>query len=128
MPRSLAPLTLAVLAAIALGACGDTDDESSNATPDAGDGGAQLEVVAEDIAFGDDSYEATAGAVDVRYVNDGAIPHTLLIEDVDGFKLAVDGSGDEDTGTVELEAGTYTLYCDIPGHREAGMEATLDVG
>ncbi len=28
----------------------------------------------------------------------------------------------------QLPAGTYTIYCDITGHRAAGMEATLTVG
>ena len=27
--------------------------------------------------------------------------------------------------TYDLPAGTYSLICDIPGHKEAGMTATL---
>ena len=86
-----------------------------------------LVVVAEDIAFGETAYSAAAGAVPVTYRNDGSIRHTLVIEDVDGFKLEVASTDDVDEGTVELDSGEYTLFCDVPGHRSAGMEATLRI-
>jgi uncharacterized cupredoxin-like copper-binding protein len=60
-------------------------------------------------------------------VDDGSLTHTLLIKDKNGFKLQVSGRGDTKTGTVNLPAGSYTLYCDIPGHEQAGMKATLTV-
>lgn len=84
-----------------------------------------LTVIAEDIDFPHDEYRVEAGEVDVVYENEGRIVHTLVIDGVDGFKLAVNSKGDVDEGSVEVEPGEYDLYCDIPGHRRAGMEATL---
>lgn len=126
----------ALLLALPLTGCGGDDDSdagattSTTSTTDGAGGGApsRLEVDAKDsLKFDADEYEAKAGDIEFLYKNDGNIVHTLLIEDVDGFKLTVSGRGDEDDGSVELEAGTYTLYCDIAGHRDGGMEATLEV-
>src|SRR3546814_8789429 len=86
-----------------------------------------VEVVAEDIKFAESGLEAAAGEVEFTYTNDGVIGHTLLIDGVDDFKLEVEANGDVDEGTVTLDAGSYTVYCDIAGHREAGMETTLEV-
>ncbi len=67
------------------------------------------------------------GPVTFTYVNEGAQAHDLLIDGVGGFKLEVVAKGDTDTGNVDLKPGRYTLYCDVPGHRLAGMESTLVV-
>jgi len=32
------------------------------------------------------------------------------------------------TFTVDLEAGTYQLVCNLPGHYEAGMHTVFTVG
>jgi uncharacterized cupredoxin-like copper-binding protein len=43
-----------------------------------------------------------------------------------GFKLEA-GSGKSDELKADLKPGEYTFFCDIPGHREGGMEGTLTV-
>ena len=35
--------------------------------------------------------------------------------------------GGTKTFAVTLTAGTYTYYCSVPGHRQAGMQGTLTV-
>lgn len=114
-------LTIAALAAIGAGltGCGG-DDGASGCTP-----GPELTVVAEDaLRFGADAYEADAGCLEITYENAGSIAHTLLIKNVKGFKLSV---GSTDVGTVQLEPGAYTLFCDVAGHEAAGMKAALTV-
>ena len=130
---AMAPVTVA---ALLLAACGDDSDDDGvalgGASPDPGPGaGTSLTVEAHDIDFDRDAYRIAAGPVDVEYVQEGALPHSLLIEasdggDVDRVELEV-GEVDADSGTVDLPAGDYVIYCDVPGHRDAGMEAELHV-
>lgn len=126
--RVLIPgLALTIVATLA--ACGGDDDDTATTTSGAGPA-AELVVEARDIAFGEKAYEATAGSdgqVSVEYVNKGQINHTLLVEGLDGVKLEVVKKGERATGSAVLAPGEYTIYCDVPGHRAAGMEATLTV-
>jgi uncharacterized cupredoxin-like copper-binding protein len=48
---------------------------------------------------------------------------------VDGAEGVSDTIQDGGTATltVDLPAGTYEYYCDVPGHRQAGMIGTLTV-
>ena len=80
------------------------------------------------LAFDKDSLDAKAGKVTIDFDNPSAIPHNVVIEE-DGKELAgfEPISEGEESETAELEAGTYTFYCSVPGHRQAGMEGTLTV-
>ncbi|MDP6867002.1 MAG: hypothetical protein QF844_00735, partial [Acidimicrobiales bacterium] len=65
------------------------------------------------------------GDIVINYVLSGFQEHTLVVEGhEDELVLRVENGG-TDSGTITLEAGRYILYCDIPGHREGGMEARL---
>lgn len=67
-----------------------------------------------------------AGIIQVNYIQVGGT-HTLVVDDpqFSGFQLAVPAG--PESGKLELEPGTHTIYCTIPGHRAAGMEATVTV-
>ena len=134
-PATVAALGIA--AALALGACGGgggggatAEPAPTAATPAATDPaatGTALSIEAHEFSLSPSDLHAAAGNVAIQYTNAGAIQHTLVIDGVAGFKLDVAKAGDVDTATVTLEPGTYTLYCDIPGHRQAGMEDHLTV-
>jgi plastocyanin len=66
------------------------------------------------------SYTATAGEIEVGLINEDSIRHDLVILDGDtkvgGLELITVERGDVDSGTVTLDAGTYTVFCIVPGH------------
>jgi len=73
--------------------------------------------------------EAKAGPVRLHVQNDGKVPHAMAI-DVAGKTYSTRELGTSSYDTIDirsLQAGTYTLWCTIAGHREAGMESTLTV-
>jgi plastocyanin len=86
-----------------------------------------VDVVANsNLTFNAKDFTAPKGVVEFNY--SGATGHTLAIQDpkYDGFLLTTDAGGRK-TGKVDLPAGSYTLYCTVPGHEAAGMKATLTV-
>ena len=57
----------------------------------------------------------------------GVVEHDFTITGVTGRAYALPAS--KGTGTFDLtKPGTYAVMCSIPGHKEAGMVATLVVG
>ncbi len=112
------------IAALALSACGGDDATE----PTAADESSTLTVEAGDLFYEPSSLRTTAGEIEVTLDNTGAIEHDLIIEEAgDLDAVGMVAPGDTATGTVELDAGTYTVYCSVPGHRGGGMEATLEV-
>ena len=61
-------------------------------------------------------------------LDDGKTIHNLVITGpgVDKSTKNLD-AGAQGSVQVKLKAGTYELYCSIPGHKEAGMDAKLQV-
>jgi uncharacterized cupredoxin-like copper-binding protein len=73
----------------------------------------------------------TPGKVVFNVTNDGKIEHDLAIEGpgMSGtVKTPLLKPGESAKLTVTLGAGTFALYCTVPGHREAGMLAKITVG
>jgi len=84
-------------------------------------------------ASGQLSYDTTklaakAGKVTINMTNMSPVEHNVTI--AQGSKVL--GSTPTFAGgtkgvTVTLAPGTYTFYCSVPGHRQAGMEGVLTV-
>ena len=109
---------LAVGAGITLMACAGADDGGADNPV----GSQVLTVKSQDsLKFDPSGLNATAGEITIEHQNGGSAVHTLVIDEAD-LRLV-----DDDSQTIDLEPGEYTYYCDVPGHRDAGMEGTLTV-
>lgn len=123
---------LAILAGCDSGGSDSTQDGTAETTTqttpaDPGPVAGTVTVTAGDLFFEPEEAIAPAGRVKLDLVNDGAQFHTLLADGLAKFKLEAD-AGERVSETVTLEPGKYLLYCDVPGHKAAGMETTLTVG
>jgi plastocyanin len=119
------PVVVLLFLAAALAGCGSDDDGD--------DGGAAapadtVEVVATDFAFEPSSLTLdAAGEHTVTLRNDGEFPHALAFDDRDEATGNVDPGASAEV-TVDLEPGSYTIYCPVGDHRDQGMEGTIVVG
>jgi uncharacterized cupredoxin-like copper-binding protein len=68
------------------------------------------------------------GTYTFEATNDGGTDHALEIEG-NGVEEETDtiSPGDSASVTVDLESGTYEMYCPIDGHRDQGMEGEISV-
>jgi nitrite reductase (NO-forming) len=67
--------------------------------------------------------------VEIVLVNGDAILHNLALTDFDAQSEDVSQKGAETRVVFKAEqAGEYAYFCNIPGHRQAGMEGKLIVG
>jgi plastocyanin len=88
----------------------------------------QLAASPSDLAFDATSLTSKPGKVTIDFDNPAALEHNVAIEQ--GSKeIAVSETVTEGktSVTADLEAGTYTFLCTVPGHAEAGMQGVLTV-
>ena len=137
-----AALAALALAGLGIAACGGGDDSSSStsaaaeattsSTAAAGGEGSTIKVAADpngQLAFTKTQLTAKAGSDTVEFDNQSTTQHNVEIEDANGEDVAGTDTiaGATTSTTADLQPGTYTFYCSIPGHREAGMEGTITV-
>ncbi|MDX6581362.1 MAG: hypothetical protein QOI10_546 [Solirubrobacterales bacterium] len=155
MKKTFLPLLLGLaalaIAALGLTACGGGSDSSSTTAAPAtttaaqGDGdndvdsgagqtgtGATISFSADpsgQLAFTETEVTAKAGDDTIKFDNPASIQHDVVIEDADGNEVASTDtvSGGSVTASATLEPGTYTYFCSVDSHRQAGMEGTLTV-
>ena len=113
-------LSVALGASLLLAACGGGDD---GAPTDAASAPAQT---VSTVTMTNNQFEPAApvvGTGSLELVNDGEAPHTFTVdgEDID---IEVE-AGETATASIDLDPGTYTLFCQF--HRSQGMETTLTV-
>jgi uncharacterized cupredoxin-like copper-binding protein len=72
------------------------------------------------------STQLKAGPITFEAKNDGRIPHDLAIKQT-GDKTKLIQPGGTAELKVTLKAGTYELYCSVPGHEAAGMKLNITV-
>jgi uncharacterized cupredoxin-like copper-binding protein len=89
--------------------------------------GEAVEVDARDIFFEPDELSIPADTdVTVHIPNEGVTLHNFSIDEL-GVDIDID-PGATGEAVINAPAGEYEYYCNVPGHREAGMVGTLTVG
>jgi len=70
---------------------------------------------------------AVAEGGQITVSNDGAAPHNLKLKSGEAGTSDVNAGETAALDLSSVPAGTYTVFCDIPGHESAGMSAELTV-
>ena len=113
--------TTALGLALGLAACGGgagTPAEGQDLTVEALDS----------FQFDPSAITASVGdTVNVTLDNTGALEHNFVLTEFNVSLGPVPGGQTANGSFTPDAAGTYEYFCDVPGHREAGMVGTLTV-
>lgn len=104
----------------------DGMDGDHRETSEVVEGAREIEVSASSFAFDPDEIEVAVGEDVAVVLTSTDILHDFTIDELDAH-VAADAGETAAGGLRADEAGRYTFYCAVAGHREAGMEGTLVV-
>ena len=131
--RLLVPMAALALTTVALAACASsskgTASSSTTASGASGPSGTALAATETEYRISLSSPTAGAGRVTISVKNAGRVTHNLVVNGpgVQDQTSALLSPGETGRLVVTLEAGTYDVYCGIPGHKQAGMDTKLTV-
>jgi plastocyanin len=149
--KSVPTLFTIVIAAVTIAACGSSNNKSasspapttststSTSTASAPAGSSATSTEAHTLAitadpsgqlkFAQSTLATHAGKVTIDFTNKAPLPHNVVLVDSSNRILGQTPTfqGESKSFTVTLAPGTYTYYCSVPGHRQAGMQGTLTV-
>lgn len=94
-----------------------------------GGGGGPAAPGALDVTLADFSIDPAQATIaeggTINLTNDGNVQHDLVVDGAQSDMLEPGASGTLVLGSVA--PGDYTVYCSVPGHREAGMVGEITV-
>jgi plastocyanin len=80
------------------------------------------------LAYDTKQLSAKAGKVTIDMTNMSPVEHDVAVaQGTNVIGQTPVFTGGSKSVTLTLKPGTYTFYCTVPGHRQAGMEGTLTV-
>jgi plastocyanin len=80
------------------------------------------------LSYDTKTLSAKPGTVTITMTNSSPVEHNVTIASGSTVIGATPTfTGGARTLSLKLKPGTYTFYCSVPGHRQAGMEGTLTV-
>lgn len=130
-------IVTAVAVALLLAACGGTNNTTatpsvasspSAASPSSGPG-TNVAVTEKEFAITLSQASFTPGTYTFNIQNQGSFPHDLIIEGpgVDKKTSPKVPGGESGSLTVNLQKGTYELWCGVDGHKAKGMKMEITV-
>jgi uncharacterized cupredoxin-like copper-binding protein len=140
------------IAALGCGSDSGTTTTAAGTSPPPAQAVKAIAIDMDEYSYNPKDATGKAGSVSISAKNVGQLPHELVLArtnaapdklptlsdgSVDESKLEAQGNapgeipetpaGESKKATLELPAGRYVMYCNIPGHYVAGMYGTLTV-
>jgi plastocyanin len=81
------------------------------------------------LKFDPSNINAKAGTATVNFDNPASLAHDVILDDSSGTEVGHTEliTQSKASFTTTLKPGTYTFFCNVPGHEQAGMKGTITV-